>query len=162
MSARKTHEPTKLTKEVEETILRHLRAGGFIKHACDAAGIDHRTMRYWLEKGEAGKRPYAAFAKKLLKVRAEDALRSQSVITRAQLGKVEGDWKAAAWSLERKHPKEYGREAMQLAAATSVTLRGAGGAQGNDDGAVTTVQFYLPDNGRRPQDDEDDAGAEEA
>jgi hypothetical protein len=87
-------------------------------------------------------------------VRAEDAMRSQSIITRAQLGHIDGDWKAAAWALERKHPKEYG----QAAVAAAVTLRGGGGpgTTDNDDGSVTTVQFYLPDNGRRPQDDEEE------
>lgn len=157
MTKARKRRPYKLTQEVEETILRHLRAGAFQKHACEAAGIEYRTMKTWLERAEDGEKPYAAFAIKVRKALAEDAMRSQSFITRAQLGPIAGDWKAAAWSLERKHPKEYGQAAMQ--AAASVTLRGGGAATGDDDGNVTTVQFYLPDNGRRPQDetDEDEA-----
>lgn len=150
----KTRRPYKLTKEVEETILRHLRTGAFAKHACQAAGIEHRTFKYWLERGETGEKPYAAFAVKVMRVQAEDAIRGQSIITRAQMGKIDGDWKAAAWNLERKYPKEYGQAAMQ--AAAGVTVRTAP-AQGDDDGTSTTVQFYLPDNGRRPQDEEEEA-----
>ena len=149
----------KLTKEVEETILRHLKAGAYLNYAAEAAGIEYRTLAYWLEWGAEGKKPYAAFALQVRKLRAEDAIRSQSVITRAQLGYIEGDWKAAAWSLERKHPKVYGQAAAHAAAAVTVRTGAAAHAGEADDGSVTTVQFYLPDNGRRPQ---DDAGEEEA
>jgi hypothetical protein len=148
MAARKTQLPRKLTKEVEEIILRHLRAGAFLKHACEAAGIEYRTLKYWLEKAEAGQRVYQKFAAKVMKLRAEDAIRSQSIITRAQLGHIDGDWKAAAYSLERKHPKEYGNAAV----AAQVTLERPSSEGGEPD--RTLVQFYLPSNGRRPGEDE--------
>lgn len=148
--------PYKFNRKAVETILRHLKGGGFQKHAAEAAGIEWRTMRYWLERGDNGEKPYAAFAVEVRRLLAEDALRCQSIITRAQLA---GDWKAAAWSLERKHPREYG-QAAALAAAAAVTVRTGSGAKGDDD-AVTTVQFYLPDNGRRPQDAVDDEEAGE-
>jgi hypothetical protein len=148
--------PYKLKPEVEETILRHLRTGAFQVHAAEAAGIEWRTFKNWLDLGDEGVKPYAAFTIKVRQLQAEDAIRSQAVITRAQLGRIDGDWRAAAWSLERKYPKIYGLAAMHAAAA--VTVRGgvAGGAT-NDD-SVTTVQFYLPDNGRRPQDEGEDSG----
>lgn len=155
MAKRGRRGPYKLTPEVEETILRHLRTGAFQVHAAEAAGIEYRTLKNWLDLGEEGVKPYKAFAIKVRKVQAEDAIRSQSIITRAQMGPINGDWKAAAWSLERKYPKQYGHAAMQAAAA--VTLRGpaAGGGGDNTDDGATTVQFYLPDNGRRPQDEDE-------
>lgn len=146
--------PYKLTGEVEEIIVSMLRTGSYAKYACEAAGVEYRTFKYWLERGEAGEKPYAAFAIKVMKARAEDANRSQSIITRAQIGRIDGDWKAAAWNLERKYPREYGQAA--LAAAAAVTVRTGGGqTESNTDGTSTTVQFYLPDNGRRPQDDDE-------
>lgn len=148
----KRRRPYKLTQEVEETILRHLRTGAFAKYAAEAAGIEYRTFKYWIDRGEAGEKPYKAFALKVMKARAEDAIRGQSIITRAQMGKIDGDWKAAAWALERKYPKEYGHAAMQAAAAVSVRTGGGAAGSENEDGTSTTVQFYLPDNGRRPQD----------
>lgn len=153
MAGKRQKRPYKLSQEVEDTILRHLRTGAFQKHACEAAGIEYRTMKNWLDRAEAGEKPYVAFAMKVRKALAEDAIRSQSIITRAQMTGIDGDWKAAAWALERKHPREYGQAAMQAAAA--VTLQPG---KGNEDG-VTTVQFYLPDNGRRPQDDVDEEEA---
>jgi hypothetical protein len=157
MKRKRKLRPYKLNKEVEETILRHLRTGAFFKYACEAAGVDVRTGRYWLERGENGEKPYAEFALKVMKARAEDAIRGQSIITRAQMGHVDGDWKAAAWNLERKYPKEYGQAAMHAAAGVTVRTGGVVAQGGEDDGTSTTVQFYLPDNGRRPQDEEDEA-----
>jgi hypothetical protein len=147
--------PYKLKPEVEETILHHLRLGAHQVHACGFAGIEYRTLKYWLDLGDQGVAPYKAFTIKVRKAQAEDAMRSQSVITRAQLGHIAGDWRAAAWALERKYPKQYGQAAAMQAAA-SVTLRGGPAANSGDDNddAATTVQFYLPDNGRRPQDEE--------
>jgi|GEM_PF-1168510 len=139
---------TKLTPEVEETILRHLRMGAFRKHAAEAAGISDFAFDDWMRRGDEGEKPFAAFVEKVRKAQAEDALRSQSIITRAQLGKIDGDWKAAAWVLERKYPKLYGQAAM---AAASVTIK----SNTDEDGESTQVQFYLPDNGRRPQDEEE-------
>ena len=129
----------KFTKEVQETILRHLKAGAYLSHAAEAAGIEGRTLHYWLEWGAEGKKPYAAFALQVRKLRAEDAIRSQSIVTRAQLGHIEGDWKAAAWSLERKHPKVYGQAAAQAAAAVTVRTGSAAHSGEGDDGSVTTV-----------------------
>lgn len=146
--------PYKLKPEVEEAILRHLRAGAFLKHACEAAGIRYRTLKYWMDAAEDGDRRFEPFALKVLRLQAEDAIRSQSIITRAMMGRIDGDWKAAAWNLERKYPKEYGQAAMQ--AAASVTLRSGGAANSDNSDGVTTVQFYLPDNGRRPQDEADE------
>lgn len=148
--------PTKLTKAVEEAILRHLKTGGYLSHAAEAAGVTGRTLHYWLEWGEEGKKPYAAFAERVMKARAENALRLQSIVTRAALGHIEGDWRSAAWALEKLFPKVYGTAAVQAAAVTVRT--GAAHSGEGDDGSVTTVQFYLPDNGRRPQDEDDGAG----
>jgi hypothetical protein len=153
MKKRGKRGPYKMSQEVQDTILRHLRTGAFQSHAAEAAGIEWRTLKYWLDKAEAGEKPYQAFAIQVRKALAEDAIRSQSIITRAQLGAIDGDWRAAAWALERKHPKLYGLAAMHAAAAVTLRGGGAGSTQGNEDGS-TTVQFYLPDNGRRPQDDE--------
>lgn len=142
---RKPGRRTKLTPAVEETILRHLRTGGYRSHAAMAAGIGSSTFDEWMQRGADGERPYADFYTKVQKAQAESALRNQSIITRAA---VAGDWRAAAYSLERHFPKEYGRASM--VAAVSLQPGGADARPG-----MTQVQFYLPDNGRRPQDDED-------
>lgn len=44
-----------------------------------------------------------------------------------------GTWQAAAWKLERRYPRTYGRSVQEVVGA--------------DDGPVQ-VKFYIPDNGR--------------
>jgi hypothetical protein len=144
---RKPGRKTKLTPEVEETILRHLRMGGYRNHAAMAAGIGVSTFEDWMMRGADGEQPFADFRVKVDKALAEDGLRNQSIITRAAVSRVAGDWRAAAYSLEKKFPKDYGHAA--IVAAASVSLQPGGGAD-----ARSEVTFYLPTNGRRPEDDE--------
>lgn len=145
MGSRRSGTP-RYTAEVHATICRHLRVGGFFVHAAEAAGVSADAAKEWVAKGLAGDKRYESFALEVRKLRAEDSLRLQSIVTRAA---VAGDWKAATWSLERKYPKQYGQAA---AAAAAVTLSSGSGAA-DDDGKRTTVQFYLPSNGRRPDED---------
>jgi hypothetical protein len=159
-SKRGRGQPTKLTKEVQERIVSQIRIGGFLRYAVEAGGIGYTTFQNWLQRGEkyeAGDgperdRPYFDFATAVRQAQAQDALRMQSIITRAAVG---GDWKAASWSLEKKYPHAYGQQPQ---GGASITIRGGGssGSSGGTDDSVARVEFYLPDNGRRP----DEPGAQ--
>lgn len=142
---------TKLTPEVEAGILKHLEVGAFLKHAAEAEGVSYEALNDWSRRADAGEKPYAAFMAKVRKVRARDAIRSQSVVTRAQLQRVDGDYRAAQWNLERKFPKEYGSAAAHAAVTVRTGVAASGG--GEDDGTETRVQFVLPSNGRRPEEE---------
>lgn len=143
----------RLTGEVQEAILKHLKAGAFKKQAAEAAGVSEDALTKWMQRGAAGEKPFVAFFEAVRKAQAEDAVRSHSVITAAQFRRIDGDWKAAAWNLERKYPKLYG---AQAAPHVGVTIDSGG----DDSGTRTKVEFYLPDNGRRPAAlDEDDEEA---
>jgi len=99
------------TPEIAAQIIKHLRAGAFKTHAAAAAGVSISALGDWLEKGAAGDPRYAAFARDAEIAIAEDAVRNQAIISAAAAGPIKGDWKAAAWNLERKYPKLYGRMA---------------------------------------------------
>jgi len=65
-----------LTREIEEQVLRFLRAGAFVRTAAEVAGISERTLREWVARGEGrSPRPATAkltrFARKVRKARAE-------------------------------------------------------------------------------------------
>jgi hypothetical protein len=135
---------TKLTREVHEKIVQHLKIGAFKAHAAEAAGICEDTLALWLKRGARGERAYVKLYEDVRRVQAEDVIRNQAAITRAAAGPYAGDWKAAAWNLERKYPKLYGRAAAEAAIGVSFQ-------PGSDDnGSRTRVEFYIPDNGRRP------------
>lgn len=102
---------TVLTPDVQDKIISALSSGAFKKHAANAAGVGERTMNEWLRRGAEGEEPFATFAHEVDVAIARDALRNQAVISQAAVGKAAGDWKAAAWNLERKFPRLYGRAA---------------------------------------------------
>lgn len=108
---------SKYSPEVHAKIVKNLQAGAFKTHAAQAAGISHHTLDVWLKWGREGREPYAQFAEDCEQAIAEDAVRNHLVITKAALGPIEGDWKAAAWLLERKFPDLYG----QIAALRALT-----------------------------------------
>lgn len=104
----------KYTPEVHAEIIRNLKLGAFRKHAAEAAGIAHETFVEWMRLAKVGKEPYVQLLQDVEQAMAEDALRNQTIITKAAGGPHNGDWKAAAWNLERKHPQLYTPALQQL------------------------------------------------
>lgn len=97
---------TKLTPAIHSQIVSYIAAGAYVKHAAESAGISHHAASLWLSKGKTGEEPYAAFYRDVQAAKAKDAVRDVQIISKAG---VDGDWKAAAWKLERKHPKLFGQ-----------------------------------------------------
>lgn len=157
MGSKKSGRRLRLTKETHEIIVRALKAGAFKVVAAAAAGISEDTLREWLRRGKKGEKEYVAFFRDVEKVVAEDCIRNQAFISKAAMS----DWKAAAWNLERKYPKLYARPAAPALGMTIAQSTGSGEDGGEDDNR-TRIQFYLPDNGRRPDAFNDDDADEEA
>ena len=99
------------TPEVHAEIIRNLKLGAHRKHAAEAARIAYDAFREWCELGAQGVEPYVQFAADVEQAVGEDAVRNQGIITKAAAGEHRGDWKAAAWNLEKKHPLIYGSTA---------------------------------------------------
>jgi hypothetical protein len=97
---------TKLTPERQAKIVNAIRAGSYVETAAAAAGIDKVTLYRWLKRG--GRFPgtiYADFADAVNEATAQAEMRDVLTISKAA---GEGDWRAAAWRLERKYPKRWG------------------------------------------------------
>ncbi|MBN2167605.1 MAG: hypothetical protein JW738_00045 [Actinobacteria bacterium] len=97
----------KLTKELQERICQLISAGNYIKTACQASGISEQTYinwKKWGEKRSAG--IYFEFFEAVKKAEATAIARNIAVIQTAS----RDSWQAAAWWLERKYPKEWGRK----------------------------------------------------
>jgi hypothetical protein len=101
--------PSAYNLQVHKQIIDALKSGGYKTHAAHAAGISRDTLDNWIEAGRAGREPFVRFAQECDKARADDALRNQAIVSAAAVRRIEGDWKAAAWLLERKYPKLYGK-----------------------------------------------------
>jgi transposase len=104
--------PTKLTTEVEEKILKAIRSGNYAEPAALYAGVHRATYFRWMERGDpAGTAPtdrrYRAFRARVEQAKAEAEVRDVTMIAKAG----ERDWRARAWSLERRHPERWARRA---------------------------------------------------
>lgn len=115
--------PSKLTPKTEARLVEAIRLGLTLRLACQYAGIYDGTLRRWLVKGAA--QPNSRFGRLRAAIEAAegDAAAALMASIRAAArplkdadGKViaAGDWRAAAWILERRHPQEYGRQVVEV------------------------------------------------
>ena len=97
--------PSKLKPEVIEKIVQALTVGNYRKQAALYAGIDDGTLRRWMKRGRAEPEgPYADFRAAVLEAESKAQIMAMGCVTKAIR---EGDWKAAAWMLERRLPEHY-------------------------------------------------------
>jgi transposase len=101
---------TKLTPQVQEKMVQALSVGATREHAYQYAGISHEAFYNWLEKGEAGKPLYVEFYEAVKNAEAQAAVGWLALIDSAARA---GQWQAAAWKLERRYPKVWGRQTVE-------------------------------------------------
>lgn len=111
----------KFKPEVRKVLLDALRAGMPTRHACGVAGISPDTFYRWMEKGRTSgeETTWHQFYLEAEKAVSEVVSGSLAVITQAA---ADGDWKAAAWKLERRFPAEFGRGDMGAAAPGPIVV----------------------------------------
>lgn len=116
-----------------------LRQGAYLRTAAEAAGIGEATLHRWLANDTPR---YREFRESVARARADAQVnllltiqmharggqtRPKQVVVPKPKGEhevvtiqevVDGDWRAAAWILERSWPQEYGRrEAIEVTGA---------------------------------------------
>ena len=93
--------PSKFTKPRREKILEAIEYGATYDLAADLAGIDRNTLYHWLRKAKApgATATYKTFLNDLKEARAKCALHDLKTIHQETL---QGNWKCAAWRLERR------------------------------------------------------------
>ena len=98
--------PTKLTPEVQTTIVNALAAGTYLETAAKAAGINQDTLHSWLVNGARCKSGIQKeFSEAIKKALASAEIRFGATIALAS----QYQWQAAAWMLERRYPDRWGR-----------------------------------------------------
>jgi transposase len=96
---------TKLTPELEEKLLKFLRAGNYVETACRCVGLHKDTFYEWMKRGTKGEKPFAALVEAVDRAMAESEARDLHTIGVAS----QTQWTAAAWRLERRFPEKFGR-----------------------------------------------------
>lgn len=92
-----------------DELTRLLRAGAFLETAAAAIDVTSATLRNWLRYARKGDTRYQPVARAIQQALAEFETRTQECVTAAAEG---GDWKAAAWLLEKRFPKRWGAMAQ--------------------------------------------------
>jgi hypothetical protein len=128
----KTGRRSKLTPELQDKIVKVIRAGNYACIAAEYAGIGRSTFFRWLERGEAEETgSYRDFRDAVKSAEREAEIRAVATVQQ-HMGK---SWQAAMTYLERKFPQRWGRR-------LDVT------SGGND---ISRVEFVIvdPETGRR-------------
>lgn len=95
----------KLTPERHQLIVNALRVGATYEVAAGHAGIVRSTLSNWLRRGRESKSgKYRDLYLDAVKARSRPVVGALVTINKAAAG---GDWKAAAWIAERRHPEAY-------------------------------------------------------
>ena len=119
---------SKLTQQVIDKICEAVKRGAYLTHAAAYAGVGAEVVSEWKKAGEQLAKAIAddpslephlteyqslqiEFAQRILEAEGEGTFTMLDAITRAAEA---GQWAAAAWRLERRYPREYGRQIQQL------------------------------------------------
>lgn len=107
---------TSLTPAVSKALCDAMRTGLCLSHAAALVGISPATVREWIRRGEGtddrpDAEPFATFATAMRKARADGDVAMVAVINSAA---EDGQWRAAAWMLERRNPQQWGRGAQRI------------------------------------------------
>ncbi len=111
--------PSKLTAEVSEKIVRAIRAGNYPEVAARHAGVHPSTYYRWMERGELEGSapeddPYRQFRAEVERAIADAEAAEVGLVIKAAR---DGDWRAAAWLLERRFSDRWGRGERPVAEA---------------------------------------------
>lgn len=100
--------PSKLTPEVQASIVASIEQGNFAEVAAALAGIHRDTFFSWMDRGKRGEAPYSDFSDSVLRARAKaegDAVQE----VRAGFADPKTGAERAQWYLERAHSDRWGR-----------------------------------------------------
>lgn len=99
--------PSKLAPQVQARIVQAIALGSVYELAAGYGGISYNTLNEWMKKGEAAKGgPFREFYEAVKEAEGAAAVGWLAKIEKAA---NDGAWQAAAWKLERRYPKHYGR-----------------------------------------------------
>lgn len=95
-------------------IVEALRKGATVGIASQYAGISETTAYQWRARGRAGDPFYRKFAEDWDEAVSRGAI---ELLENVRVAGDDGDWRAAAWLLERRHPSQYGKQVVEHAIA---------------------------------------------
>lgn len=113
--------PSKLTPIVRARLVQALEMGATYELACGFAGIHYSTLRDWMLAGEReldqatqeNRDPAGDFYEFSEAIKSAEGRAAVKWLLKIEKAATEGNWQAAAWKLERRWPKVYGRTVVE-------------------------------------------------
>ena len=109
--------PSKLTPERAQAIALAVSEGHYLQHAAAAAGVARSSVHSWLARGQKARKrldgggepepdeePYLDFLEAL---EGAERCAAELGIAPIRAAMADGDWRAAAWYLERRLPSHW-------------------------------------------------------
>lgn len=136
MASKITGRRTLLNEDTQSKIVAALRAGNYFDVSCEYAGIAASTGFKWMARGRAevarrekpsvkegskewnAEQPFVEFLQAISRASSEVQVKNVALIQKAAEGDekkaIDPDWRAAAWFLERRHPKQWGKQVIEI------------------------------------------------
>lgn len=115
--------PTKYTPETTAKIVQAIQMGATYELSCQYANIHYDTFNTWMKTK-------AEFSEAIKEAEGRAVVGWLAKIEKAA---NDGSWQAAAWKLERRYPKVYGKtvQEQEHSGATEIIIRNVS-ANAND------------------------------
>lgn len=104
--------PTKLTKAVQKRICDAIKQGATYELAAKYAGITYETLNNWRKAGEEAQE--GEFFQFFQAIEEAEGMAAVKWLKKIETAANKGNWAAAAWKLERRYPRDYGRQVHEL------------------------------------------------
>jgi len=102
--------PAKLTPELTREITSYIRDGNSPTESATLVGISPSTYFNWMSKGSNQEPGFLEFSESIERAKAQSIINRVAYISRAA---DSGNWRAAAWLLERMAPESFGKNSTR-------------------------------------------------
>jgi hypothetical protein len=116
--------PLKLTPKLTQEISTYIRDGNSPTISATLVGISPSTYFNWMSKGSNQEPRFMEFLESIKRANAQSIVNRVAHIARAADG---GNWRAAAWLLERISPESFGKHSHGCMERASFRQEGANG-----------------------------------
>ena len=102
--------PAKLTLELTKEITSYIHDGNSPTRSATLVGISPSTYFHWMSKGSKKEPGFLEFSESIERAKAQSIVNRVAHISRAA---DSGNWRAAAWLLERMAPESFGKNSTR-------------------------------------------------
>lgn len=111
---------TKLTPETQARIVEAIELGATYELAAQYGGIAYNTFNEWMKEGaEATTGKKAEFYEA---IKAAEGNAVTGWLRKIEAAASDGNWQAAAWKLERRYPRDYGKTVQEQSGEFTIRI----------------------------------------